>query len=394
MTVPSVRIGGLLALLAVTAACESTKSANPLSPSVAGPIPGVEISAPKPLEPGVNWEVSTEKQPLKLLIENPGTNGQRPVSIDVEIASDSGFATKVFTRAGLAQGPNGRTALVLPTKLTSDRTYFWRVKGQDGANAGPWSAPVRFSIFTPAALEPPTPRSPIGGATVDDLDPRFRVRNAGRSGRVGAVTYTVEISRNQAFSQRVKLFSGREEGGAGGETTLESSALPASSTLFWRARASDGTIRSDWSSTQSFKTPASPPGGGGGAPAPPGGGAGGNPSTCASKDGRYIVDCIAQKYASYRRPVGSLNQRKANMKYLRDRIIEAGLCGGLNLGWNRKRGGSELSIDFLAERRGNTTYGYDIGRDYDNYRKELQLYWGSDGPGSHFKAYSPRPRCN
>lgn len=395
--VSSTRIGGLLALLAVTAACESTKSANPLSPSVAGPIPGVEISAPKPLEPGPNWEVSNEKQPLTLLIENPSTSGQRPVSLDVEVASDSGFATKVFTRAGLAQGANGRTALVLPTKLTSDRTYFWRVKGQDGANSSAWSSPVRFSIFTPAALEAPSPRSPIGGETVDDLDPRFRVRNAGRSGAVGSITYVIEVSRNQAFTQRVATMSEREEGGASGETTVESSALPASSTLFWRARAGDGTISGPWSSTQSFKTPAGPSapggGGGGGTPVPPGGGSG-NPSTCASKDGRYIVNCIGQKYAYYRRPVGSLDQRKANMRFLRDRIIEAGLCGGLNLGWNRKRGGPELSIDFIAERRGNATYGYDIGRDYDNFRRELQLTWGSDGPGSHFKEYSPRPRCN
>ena len=42
----------LLSLALAASACETSKSANPLSPSVAGPIPGVEISAPKPLEPG------------------------------------------------------------------------------------------------------------------------------------------------------------------------------------------------------------------------------------------------------------------------------------------------------------------------------------------------------
>ena len=36
------------------------------------------------------------------------------------------------------------------------------------------------------------------------------------------------------------------------------------------------------------------------------------------------------------------------MMFLRDRIIEAGKCGGLELGWNLKRGGPELSIDFMA----------------------------------------------
>jgi hypothetical protein len=38
-----------LALLPLLAACQTSKSANPLSPSVAGPIPGVEISAPIPV---------------------------------------------------------------------------------------------------------------------------------------------------------------------------------------------------------------------------------------------------------------------------------------------------------------------------------------------------------
>lgn len=392
MTVASTRVGGLLALLVLATACESNKSANPLSPSVAGPIPGVEISAPKPLEPGVNWEISNDKQPLALLIENPGSNGQRPVTLEVEVASDEGFSTKVFTKGGIEPGPNGRTQLQLPSKLTSDRTYFWRAKGQDGANSGPWSPAVRFSIYTPAVLKAPTPRSPIGGELVDDLDPRFRFRNADRSGDIGKITYRVEISRNDSFTQGVAAYTGHEDGGPGGETVVESaSLLPASITLYWRVRAWDGAINGPWSATQFFKTPAAPevPTSGGGG----GGGGGGNPSTCASKDGDYIVNCIAAKYASYRRPVSNLDQRKSNMMFLRNRIIEAGICGGLNLGWNLKRGGPELSIDFIAEQRGQT-YGYDIARDYDNFRNELQLYWGEDGPGSHFKAYSPRPNCN
>ncbi|MBK5298447.1 MAG: hypothetical protein JJE40_14945 [Vicinamibacteria bacterium] len=395
MTVASARVGGLLALLVLATACESNKSANPLSPSVAGPIPGVEISAPKPLEPGANWEVSNDKQPLALLVENPGSNGQRPVTLDVEVASDEGFSTKVFTKVGVEPGPNGRTQLQLPSKLTSDRTYFWRAKGQDGANSGPWSPVVRFSIYTPAELQAPTPRSPVGGETVDDLDPSFRFKNAGRSGAVGRISYVVDIAHNDSFTSGVATYTGGEQGSASGETTVAAvSPLPANTTLYWRVRAWDGALNGPWSTTQYFKTPAAPPtapgGGGGGG----GGGTGGNPGNCASSDGEYIVDCISTKYATYRRPVGNLDQRKSNMQFLRNRIIEAGICGGLNLGWNLKRGGPEISIDFIAEARGGKTYGYDVARDYDNFRKELQLYWGEDGPGSSFKAYSPRPSCN
>ncbi len=395
MTVPSLRLGSLLAVLAMTVACESSKSANPLSPSVAGPIPGVDITAPKPLEPGVNWEISNDKQPLTLLIENPGSTGQRPVLLDIEVGADEGFSTKVFTRAGVEQGPNGRTAVQLPSKLASDRTYFWRVKGQDGANTGPWSAPVKFSIFTPAVIKAPTPRSPKGGETVDDLVPTFEFQNAARSGDVGSITYVIEVSRNESFSQTIASFSVKEEGGVTGETSLTiPSPLPGTLTLYWRVRAWDGSINGPWSSTQVFKTPAAPttpaPGPTPPSPPPP---SGGNPGNCASSNGDYIVDCIAAKYASYRRPVSNLDHRQSNMRFLRDRIIEAGICGGLNLGWNLKRGGPELSIDFIAETKGGRTYGYDIARDYDNFRKELQLYWGEDGPGSKMKPYSPRPSC-
>jgi len=81
------------------------------------------------------------------------------------------------------------------------------------------------------------------------------------------------------------------------------------------------------------------------------------------------------------------------MEFLRNRMIEAGICGGLDLGWNLKRGGPDLSTDFIAERRGGLTYGYDIASDYDNTSHPLRLGWLPDGPGSHYGAYSPRPTC-
>ena len=388
MRVHTTRALAVFAVAALGAACETSKSANPLSPSIAGPIPGVTITTPKPLVPAVGTEVPTDKQPLALVIENAGTTGVRPLALVVEVAADEGFTTKVFTRTGVTPGPNGRTELRLPDKLASDRTYFWRVKAQDGANEGEWSAPVKFTIFTPKVLHAPKPLSPIDGDETDD--PEFRFRNASRSGPIGDLTYVVAVSGNPTFTAMVATFTGPERNGPGGETGVNaSSALPGGATLFWRVRATDGTLNGPWSTTHHFRTA------GGSDPGTGGGGGGGNAGTgnCASRDGRFIVNCISQKYASYRRAGVSSSQRRANMQFLRDRIIEAGLCGGLQLGWNLKRGGPELSIDFIAERRGNQTYGYDIAIDYDNTSKEMQLYWGEDGPGSHFKSF-PNPNCN
>ena len=68
----------LAAMLWLTAACEFSKSENPLSPTLAGPIPGVNITAPKALEPAAGAMIAGNSQPLTLLLENSSTNGLRP----------------------------------------------------------------------------------------------------------------------------------------------------------------------------------------------------------------------------------------------------------------------------------------------------------------------------
>ena len=103
----------------------------------------------------------------------------------VEVASDAKFASKVFTRDGVAPGSNGRTSVRIPDKLQKDRTYFWRARAQDGANTGPFSTPVKFSIVTPASLAAPTLVSPVNGAKETDPTPQFKLKNASRAGQVG-----------------------------------------------------------------------------------------------------------------------------------------------------------------------------------------------------------------
>jgi hypothetical protein len=389
-----------LAVAPLVSACESNKSANPLSPSVAGPIPGVEITAPKPLEPSANAQIEDDKQPITLMLENAGTNGQRPLSYRIEVASDANFGSKVFAKDGVAPGDGGRTSVRIPDKLQKDRTYFWRARAQDGANTGPFSTSVKFSVVTPSSLGAPGLVSPVNGTKETDPSPNFKLKNAPRAGSVGSVAYTLQVSLNDSFTNLVAIWTFAEQGGAGGQTTFPAAAkLPYDVTIFWRVRASDGETTGSWSSTQYFKSAAEPsgdPGGGddGGGDDGGGGGGGGNPGNCASRDGDFIVACISNKYQSYRRPGVSAGTRKRNMEFLRNRIIEAGICGGLELGWNLKRGGPSVSTDFIAERRGGRVIGYDIARDYDNTRKWLTLTWASDGPGSHYKRYEPRPHCN
>ena len=147
-------------------ACEASKSSNPLSPSVAGPIPGVEISAPKMLEPQPGSKISIEKQPVTLLIENAGSNGPRPLTYTFDIATDTGFSNKVFTREGIPQGDGGRTSLRMTDTLATGHTYYWRVRAEDGANTGPYATPTSFDIFTPIVIDVPGLTAPAPNSTV------------------------------------------------------------------------------------------------------------------------------------------------------------------------------------------------------------------------------------
>jgi hypothetical protein len=386
------RILRLLAPLAVVpllAGCDAAKSSNPLSPSVAGPIPGVQISAPKPLDPIANESVPSDKQPITLLIENSSSTGQRPLSYHVEVGADSGFSTMVFTKDSIAPGDNGRTSVRLPDKLASDRTYFWRARAQDGANTGPFSDPVKFSVITPIEIGAPTPISPVGGQVAASNPPQLRFKNANRTGPVGTIRYRVEVSTNDSFTANVYT---EEDGETPNQTQFTPhSPLADGTTFFWRARAFDPSNTGPWSVTSYFKTAAAAPppvdGGGGG------GGGGGTGGSCASKNGDFIVKCVADKYPSRLAAGVSSSQRTSNLQFLRDRIIEAGLCGGLDLGWNLKRGGPAISTDFITERVGGTVLGHDFAFDADNTSTPLQLYWGG-GTFPSYTKYTNAYTCN
>src|SRR4029453_2100155 len=81
--------------------CQVDKSANPLSPQVAGPIEGVIISTPALLEPGQDWELRSRDQPIRLKFQNSTSNIERPLKYTLEIAADSAFKNTVFVRTGV-----------------------------------------------------------------------------------------------------------------------------------------------------------------------------------------------------------------------------------------------------------------------------------------------------
>jgi hypothetical protein len=253
--------GGVCAALLALTACEASKSAHPLSPSVAGPIPGVSITTPKPVDPTSGSKVAVDKQPLTLVVQNASTSGVRPLSYVFEVATDAAFANKVFVRDGVTPGDGGRTSIKLPDPLATERAYFWRSRAQDGANASDYSTPATFNVFTPIVIGVPLLMLPAGNTTVAGVRPRFTIGDAPRSGPVGAITYQIELSDTDAFVNKAAAWSAPE---LPNQTTLDTPVdLLAGTLYFWHVRAVDPTTIGPWSAAASFTTAA------GQAPPPP-----------------------------------------------------------------------------------------------------------------------------
>lgn len=279
-------------LLAV--GCEQVKTSNPLSPLIAGPIAGVDISLPRSLEPGAGTKIDDRSQPITLLIENPSSNSPRPFTLRLEIATDSGFTTLIFTRSGIVPGPNGRTSFVMPDRLSHGRTYYWRIRAEDGANSSNWSAAVTFEILTPIVIGTPTPRSPVGNLRLTSRQPMLVAGNGTSTGPHGALLYLFQLSTTQTFGDLTANAEAPQ--GSSGETTYAiPAALPYDGQFFWRVRITDGPNTGAWSATESFRTPLAPAVVTPPPTTPPSGG------SCVRSSGIDIVTCNRERYS------GSMN---------------------------------------------------------------------------------------
>ena len=194
-------VGSLVAVLCLTG-CEVAKSANPTAPTVAGPLPGVSITAPKPLEPGSGTQLTFSAEPPTLLIENAGTSGVRTLWLQVEIGTDPAFQQVVHSADRLTPGQGGRTAYRLPEPLGAGFTYFWRSRALDGANTGPYSSVSTFTVVPPVVIGAPAGVAPTG--TLSTNRPDFHATNGNISGTTGVV-YRFEVSTSATMAPSGRL---------------------------------------------------------------------------------------------------------------------------------------------------------------------------------------------
>ena len=346
-------------------ACDATKSSNPLSPSVAGPMPGVAITAPKLLEPNNGWELDHNAQPVRLMLENSSSNGPRPITYVFEVASDAGFGNVVFSRGGVAPGEEGRTTIQMTDRLPTGVPFYWRAKAEDGANASVYSAPVSFSIVTPVLIDVPALLSPVGGTELSSNQPTFRLRNPARSGPAGVLVYQLQVGPHEAFASPIATYQIAEQPS---ETQFAAPlALPYSQTFFWRARSFDtgsSGVVGPWSSAQAFRTgtaPAAPPPG-------PSGPAPGGP--CISSNPESIVACERSKYGHM-----SSGQMLSMMSATAKSLNANGIGGG-PFGILRKAGGTNCggySCDIICAGQGTGQRQWDVLSDIQGAQGPMWL---------------------
>ena len=139
MKLKSLSTWSAVALLVAASACSKTNPTRPTNlestadtASVTDAVSGVTLTTPQLSSPNDGLSLKNVEQPVTLTVKNAVTTGSTALTYTFEVASDSGFASKAFTKDGVAAG-SGTTSVKLD-KLAADKTYFWRVRASSGSS--------------------------------------------------------------------------------------------------------------------------------------------------------------------------------------------------------------------------------------------------------------------
>src|SRR5438132_8185012 len=99
---------------------------------------GVSVGYPLPLMPSNGMVLYDKDQPLTLVMNNPESNSPRPLTVKLQISTDSGFSTPLVNIDGLTPGGDGKIRYRMNDRLPFGRTYYWRTQADDGANSSDW----------------------------------------------------------------------------------------------------------------------------------------------------------------------------------------------------------------------------------------------------------------
>jgi hypothetical protein len=226
---------------AAIAACSSP------SPST----PSVSFVTPTAQTPSNNTTFNYTDQPVTLKITNAQKTGNATTTYSVEVASDSGFANKVFTKDGIPEDGSGVTGFSLPV-LPGNLTYFWHSRAVVDNVGGQFSSTQTFFVRPQITIQAPGIFAPGDGSSAVGARPIFTAIDSGTSGPVGTLFYTFQVARDSGFTSIVASGAIQEQQN---QTSFVPSSDLAAGSYFWRVQAQDlgNKISSPFSSVSNFK---------------------------------------------------------------------------------------------------------------------------------------------
>jgi uncharacterized protein (TIGR02145 family) len=166
------------------------------------------------------------------------------ISYSLQVSTDSLFSSFVFNQSGLTSTSRQLTGL---SNLT---TYYWHVNVTNNSGTSDWSKPLWRFTTTGSAPGEPLLSSPVNNTTGISTSPVL-AWNASP----GALSYTLQVSTNNSFSNNIVY----NQGGLTG-TNQTVTGLNYSTTYYWRVSATNNYGSSGWStSVWSFTTVGPPP---------------------------------------------------------------------------------------------------------------------------------------
>jgi hypothetical protein len=195
--------------------------------------------------------LSYYSQPITLVVTPGVTATGAPPTTVLEVATDSAFASIVFTKT-LPTTVNGQARVPLD-HLNAATTYYWLVKTTAGGNPSVVSAVSTFTIGPQLVIQAPTPVTPLAD-TFPHRRPTFIVTNAAHTGPPATLIYRFDVGTDPTFSAVVA--TGTVSEGAGQTSLMTTADLRSGTTYYWRAQASDTTkgVIGDYSRAQVFTT--------------------------------------------------------------------------------------------------------------------------------------------
>jgi hypothetical protein len=229
----------------------STLESTADTASVTDAVTGITLTTPQLSTPNDAAEFKFAEQPVTLVARNAVSTGSTALTYTFQVASDSGFATIVGTRDGVAEG-SGSTSVRLD-RLPADRTYYWRARANSGTLNGPFTKGRTFKVGPEVILQAPVLGDPANNATVGE-QPTLNVNRVSRTGPAEQIFYRFEVSDTNSFGSVVYSVTVPERTDLPYTPHQLTRALEEK-TYFWRVQATDpvNAVTSPFSGVAQFK---------------------------------------------------------------------------------------------------------------------------------------------